>query len=90
MLRKELDQSHKHWMKNNCFCKGHMVMNLDEFEPARLKSVRKHVSEGEIVILPTDKSGRFPVMTMDTYIKAGMVDVEGTKKSALMTSNTTR
>ena len=31
---------------------------------------------GEIVILPTDKSGRFAMMSMQTYIAAGMVHVK--------------
>ena len=47
-------------------------MNLDEFELDGLRSLRKTVSDGAIVILPTDKSGRFAVMSMSTYIKASM------------------
>ena len=39
VLRRELDQSQKHWMKNHCSCKGDQVMNLDEFKLVGLKSL---------------------------------------------------
>ena len=58
-------------------------MNLDEFELAGLKLLQKRVSKGEIIILPIDKSGWFAVMTVDTYIKAGMVHVEGDEDISL-------
>ena len=58
VLRRELDQSHRHWMKAHCSCNGDQAMNLDEFELDGLRSLRKRGSNGEIVILPTDKSGR--------------------------------
>ena len=38
-----------------------------------LESVKKRRKSGELVILPTDKSGRFCVMTLETYLKAGLV-----------------
>ena len=83
VLRRELDQSHRHWMKAHCSCKGDQVMNLDEFELDGLRSLRKRVSDGEIVILPTDKIGWFVVMSMSTYIKAGEVHVEGDEEIRL-------
>ena len=33
-------------------------------------------ADGDLVILPTDKSGRFAVMSKNTYITAGMVHVK--------------
>ena len=36
-----------------------------------LKSLKKRVAEGEIVVCQTDKSGRFAVMTMADYEYAG-------------------
>ena len=40
-----------------------------------MKTIKKRVAEGDLVILPTDKSGRFGVMSMATFIKAGIVHV---------------
>ena len=34
------------------------------------------VADGGLVVLATDKSGRFAVMSMKTYMKAGMVHVK--------------
>ena len=36
-----------------------------------LKSLKKKVKEGGIIVLPTDKSGRFAVMSLENYIRAG-------------------
>ena len=51
-------------------------MNLSSKEQAGLKSIKKKIADGELVVLPTDKSGRFGVMSMATYIKAGMVHIK--------------
>ena len=41
-----------------------------------LKSLRKRVADGEIVCMQTDKSGKFALMDMDTYVKAGSVHTD--------------
>ena len=46
---------------------------MSKDEQAGLKSLKKKIADGNLVILPTDKSGRFAVMSMNTYITAGMV-----------------
>ena len=38
-----------------------------------LKSLKKRVAEGEIVVCQTDKSGRFCVLTREQYLQAGEV-----------------
>ena len=48
-----------------------------------MESIRKRKENGEIVILPTDKSGRFAIMSMDTYIKAGEVHTLGDEEIGL-------
>ena len=45
-----------------------------------LKSIRLRLVNGELVVLPTDKSGRFAIINMDTNIKAGEVHVKDDKK----------
>ena len=41
-----------------------------------LRSLKKRVADGNLVVLPTDKSGCFEVMSMETYVKAGMVHIK--------------
>ena len=71
-----LVHQNRDWVKKNCNCKGEQKSNLSREEQAGLKSVRKRIADGELVLLPTDKSGRFAVMSMETYVKAGMVHVK--------------
>ena len=54
--------------------------NLTSEEKDGIKSIRKRRKEGEIVIVPTDKSNRFSVMTLDTYLKAGKVHTNKDKE----------
>ena len=76
VMRAELLHNHREWVKVNCNCKGEQPPNLTSQEQAGLKSLRKSITEGSLVVMATDKSGRFAVMSMDTYIKAGMVHVK--------------
>ena len=48
-----------------------------------LKSIRKRKTDGELVVLPTDKSGRFAIMSMKTYIEAGEVHTRGDEEIGL-------
>ena len=48
-------------------------MNLDREEQEGLVSFRK---SGELVVLPMDKSGKFAIMSMRTYIKAGSIHTD--------------
>ena len=76
VMRSELLHHHREWVKSNCKCSGEQKANLSVKEQEGLKSIRKRMQEGSLVILATDKSGRFAVMSMATYIKAGMVHVK--------------
>ena len=42
--------------------------------------MKKRTDEGSIVILPTDKTGRFAVMDRDSYEEAGMDHVKGDRE----------
>jgi hypothetical protein len=76
VLRAELLHHHREWVKANCNCRGEQKANLSKDEQLGLKRLRKRVADGSIVVLPTDKSGRFALMSMNTYIKAGMVHIK--------------
>ena len=75
VMRTELLHQHREWVKENCNCRGEQTMNMSSKEQEGLKRIKKKVADGKIVILPTDKSGRFGVMSMATSIRAGMVHV---------------
>ena len=83
VLRTELLHHHREWVKQNCNCKNEQKMNLSKEEQSGLKSLKKRVAEGSLVVLPTDKSGRLAVMTMDTYIKAGKVHIKDDEEIGL-------
>jgi hypothetical protein len=76
VMRSELLHHHREWTAQNCNCKGDQKANLTKQEQAGLKSIQKRIAEGELVILPTDKSGRFAIMSMETYVAAGSVHVK--------------
>ena len=73
VLRMELLEEHRRWTTEHCDCSGNQEGNLSKEEKAGLKSLRKRINEGDIVVLPTDKSGKFAIMSMSTYMLAGEV-----------------
>ena len=46
--------------------------NLTAGEKRGLKSLKKRVADGEIIVCQTDKSGRFCVLTREQYLEAGL------------------
>ena len=80
VLRVELQNEHEEWVKTHCDCKSKQLLNLTKEEIKGLKSIRLRLVNGELVVLPTDKSGRFTLMTMATYIKAGEVHIKEDKE----------
>jgi hypothetical protein len=75
VLRMELLHQNQTWVAANCSCEGNQMSNLSSEESRGLKSRRKRVHEGERVVLPTEKSGRFAI-TFKTYLEAGAVQAE--------------
>ena len=47
--------------------------NLSLGEKRGLKSLKKRVADGEIIVCQTDKSGRFCILTREQYREAGQV-----------------
>ena len=71
MLRTELKGFFKEYMKKHCDNKGNQESNLTKGELRGLKNLKKMVKNEELVVLPTDKSGRFSVMSVTNYLRAG-------------------
>ena len=55
---------------------GVQESNLTKQEARGLKKLQKRVKEGSLVIVKTDKSGRFSVMSMEEYERAGRVHTD--------------
>ena len=53
---------------------------MTEEQQAGLKSLKKRIQEGEIVVIKTDKSGKLCVSTRDEYVKMGMMHAGKDKK----------
>ena len=71
MMRMELKGVFSQYCMEECMKGGAQKSNLNEAERRGLKSLKKRVNNSEIVIVPTDKSGRFAVMSLTTYELAG-------------------
>ena len=54
--------------------------NLTMGEKRGLKSLKKRVKDGEIVVCQTDKSGRFCVLTQEQYLEAGNIHARKDRK----------
>ena len=68
--RKEYLKVFKKYVKEETV-KGKQESNMTEKEEKGLKSIRKRVDKGEIVILKTDKSSKIAAMKTDEYLKMG-------------------
>ena len=54
--------------------------NLSLGEKRGLKSLKKRVADGEIIVCQTDKSGRFCILTREQYREAGQVHTSKDRK----------
>ena len=72
MLRLEWTEIYKDHVKE-LGKRGQKEINLTKVERAGLK---KRMEAGELVVVPKDKSGRFSVMSIETYLKAGKVHTD--------------
>ena len=72
VLRREWLEAYMGFCNEKCNKKKEQIINLSKNEKEGLESLRKRVSAGELVIVPTDKSGRFSVMDIETYLQAGL------------------
>ena len=70
-------------VKEFCDDKGSQESNLSAQQKVGLSSIRKRIKEGEIVVLPTDKTGRFAVVTRSTYENVGEVHTAGDEEVGL-------
>ena len=60
------------YLEEFCDEEGIQESNLTKQELSGLKSLKKRVKDGGLVICQTDKSSRFAIMTMAEYEEAGL------------------
>ena len=77
LLRIECMAVYKKYIEENCQKDGKQKSNLTKNQIKGLLSLKKRIDNAEIVILPTDKTGRFAIMTRETYLQAGLKHTRG-------------
>ena len=80
MVRQETRGAMKRFIEEKCAQGGKQKSNLTRGETRGLRSLKKRVKEGELTILPTDKTGLFAVMTRETYTLCGLDHTKGDTK----------
>ena len=77
MMRQGLRGAFGQYTQEKCGAGGLQKSNLSRGEIRGLKSLKKRVKEGELAILPTDKTGLFAIMSRDTYVECGLSHTKG-------------
>ena len=70
----------REYIKEKCNEDGEQVQNLSKGAQRGIKSLKKRIREGELVVLETDKSNRFCVTTIDNYRSMGEVHTKNDRK----------
>ena len=69
-------ETFEHYRKNNTNKNGEQRSNLSHDEKTGLRSLQKRIKNEEIIIMKTDKSGRFVVTTPEKYKELGKEHTE--------------
>ena len=77
MLRIEAMGVFRDYMQEKCDSRGRQKSNLNTSEKRGLKSLKKRVEEGEVVVMTTDKTSNFAVLGRERYIEAGLSHTGG-------------
>lgn len=76
MRRRRVMEETEEWIKLNCDDKGNQSRtNIDPKMKLGIKNLKERVDKGEVIVVPTDKSGKFSIMPMDVYKSMGLVHI---------------
>ena len=64
------------YFQEKCSEKGNQSSNMTQSQLRDLTKLKKRVAEGEIIILMTDKTGRFSIADIESYIEMGRVHTD--------------
>ena len=79
-LRSILMTTFRQYSEEACGKRGKQKSNLSRSQEEGLESLKKRIKEGELVIVPTDKSGTLAAMTRSAYMEAGQVHSRNDKE----------
>ena len=79
-MRLELRGAFNNYVSRNCGKGGAQTINLSPSQARGLKSLKKRVKEGDLVIIPTDKSGNLAIMSRQSYLEAGLKHTLGDRE----------
>ena len=79
LLRIEAMGVFRNYVSEKCGKGGKQMSNLSKSEEGGLKKLKKRTKDGDIVVLPTDKTGNFAVMDRGKYEEAGLAHVKEDK-----------
>ena len=79
-LRTEAMGVNSRYLEENCGKGGRQKTNLNSSQVKGMKSLLKRVKDGEIMVVPTDKTSKLAVMSRAAYIKAGLAHTVGDKE----------
>ena len=81
MFRTECMGVFRQYVAQNCGKYGKQKSNLSRRHLKGLKSLKLRIQNAEIVIVPTDKTGNFAVLTREGYVEAGMKHTRGDQEA---------
>ena len=64
------------YTKERCGKDGKQQLNLTPSQQLGLKTLKKRIKDHEILVVPTDKSGRFAIVTPEAYEAMGRVHTD--------------
>ena len=71
--REQYEKVFKEYVNENCSESGGQKSNLTWSQKNGLKKLLKRKKDGDIIVLTTDKSGKFAVTEMETYLAMGAI-----------------
>ena len=77
MLRVESMAIFKQFIEEKCGKNGRQKSNLSKSQIKGMVSLKTRIKNGEIVVIPTDKTGKFTVMSRASYEQAGLAHTRG-------------
>ena len=80
MRRENHTKIFREFVREKCGKDGEQKSNLDDDERDGLKRIQKRREDKQAVIMKTDKSGKFTIVTMEKYVEMGMKHVGDDKE----------
>ena len=80
MRRNMFNKTVKEFIESFCDEGGEQESNLSEQEKRGLRSLRKRIQSGELLVIKTDKSGKFAIIDKAHYLEIGKMHTKNDKE----------